>query len=69
MESNVIHPTHYNSGQYECLDVMRDVFGEEAVKNFCKLNAFKYLWRSDKKNGTEDIEKAWFYLTVLKGMK
>lgn len=69
MSDNVNHPSHYNSGQYECLDVMRDVFGDEAVKNFCKLNAFKYLWRSDKKNGAEDIEKACFYLTVLKGMK
>lgn len=69
MADNVSHPAHYNTGQYECIDVMKDVFGEEAVKSFCKLNAFKYLWRADKKNGTEDIEKAWFYLTVLKEME
>ena len=69
MTDNVNHPNHYKSGQYECIEVMKDVFGVEAVKDFCKLNAFKYLWRADKKNGLEDIEKAWFYLSVLKDMK
>ena len=58
----VNHPKHYNSGKYECIDVMKDIFGEEAVKNFCLLNAFKYLWRSDHKNGKEDIRKAIWYL-------
>ena len=41
---------------------MIDVFGKEAVKNFCKLNAFKYMWRANKKNGDEDIAKAQWYL-------
>lgn len=69
MEEHVNHPKHYKSTKFECIEVMRDVFGDEAVKNFCKLNAFKYIWRSDKKNGAEDIEKAWFYLTILKEME
>jgi len=59
---NVNHPSHYNQGKYECIDVMVDVFGEEATKNFCFLNAFKYLWRSKDKNGEEDIKKAIWYL-------
>ena len=59
------HPVHYNSGKYECIDVMRDVFGEEAVDNFCLLNAFKYIWRAGRKNGKEDIQKAIWYLTQL----
>lgn len=59
---NVNHPQHYTNGQYECLDVMKDVFGKEAVQNFCVLNAFKYIWRHKRKNGKEDIEKAVFYL-------
>lgn len=61
----VDHPSHYKDDKYECIEVMIDIFGKEAVKNFCKLNAFKYLWRADKKNGTEDIKKADWYLKKL----
>ena len=60
--SSVNHPSHYNQGKYECLDVMIDIFGAEAVQTFCLLNAFKYTWRSKQKNGMEDIQKAQFYL-------
>ena len=65
LAEKVNHPDHYHGQKYECIEVMRDVFGEEAVKNFCQLNAFKYLWRSDKKNGKEDIQKAIWYLNEL----
>lgn len=58
----VNHPSHYNQGKYECIDVMAETFGKEAVLNFCKLNAFKYLWRAEDKNGHEDINKALWYL-------
>lgn len=64
MGDNVNHPSHYN-GKYECIEVMEGVFGKEAVKDFCLLNAFKYIWRCRKKNGTEDVEKAVFYLNKL----
>jgi hypothetical protein len=37
-------------------------YGKEAVSIFCLLNAFKYLWRSEHKNGKEDLEKAIWYL-------
>ena len=61
MDSNVNHPAHYNSTNYECIDVMRDVFGDDAVKTWIKLNLFKYSWRADHKNGDEDIAKiAWY---------
>ena len=59
---NVNNPKHYIDGKYECIDVMLDVFGKEAVFNFSICNAFKYLWRFNKKNGKEDIEKAGYYL-------
>ena len=59
------HPTRYAGGKYECIDVMTDVFGEEAVRNFCKLNAFKYLWREQRKNGVEDLKKCAWYLDKL----
>ena len=58
---NVNHPSHY-TGKYECIDVMQDVFGNEATDNFCLCNAFKYIWRARKKNGLEDVKKAVWYL-------
>lgn len=61
---SVDHPEHYNTGGYECIDVMEECFGTEAVKAFCLCNAFKYLWRCKEKHETpiEDIKKAVWYL-------
>lgn len=56
------HPAHYTQGGIECIDAMISAFGTEAVKTYCKINAFKYVWRADHKNGKEDIEKAIWYL-------
>lgn len=61
----VNHPSHYADGKYECIDVMREVFGEEELKIYCKINAFKYLYRANRKNGDEDVRKANWYLTYL----
>lgn len=61
-KEEINHPDRYAGGKFECIDVMLDVFGADAVKHFCMLNAFKYLWRSEKKNGIEDIKKAVLYL-------
>lgn len=58
---NVNHPSHYTSGDIECIDAMIAAYGKEAVMAFCKCNAFKYQWRFDKKNGIEDIKKAQWY--------
>lgn len=61
--SDVInHPSHYETGKYECIDVMLETQGAEAVKGFCLCNAFKYLYRHNNKNGDEDIKKAIWYL-------
>jgi hypothetical protein len=66
MENNIVsHPSHYCTGKFECIDVMLEVFGVEKVKAFCQLNAFKYLYRSDRKNSIEDIQKAEWYLKKL----
>ena len=58
----VNHPKHYETGKYECIDVMVETQGIEAVKNFCICNAFKYVYRHKNKNGVEDIRKAIWYL-------
>lgn len=59
---NINHPSHYETGQFECIDVMLETQGVEAVKGFCKCNAFKYLYRANRKNGLEDMKKAIWYL-------
>lgn len=56
------HPGHYETGKYECFDVMHEALGDEAVKYFCICNAFKYIYRHRRKNGKEDICKAIWYL-------
>ena len=61
-KEEINHPDRYAGGKFECIDVMLDVFGADAVKHFCILNAFKYIWRLEKKNGIEDIKKAVWYL-------
>ena len=58
----VNHPTHYESGKFECIDVMLETQGKEAVMDFCLCNAFKYLYRHNRKNGIEDIKKAKWYV-------
>ena len=62
MADNVNHPAHYESGQCECIDVMVETQGVEAVQDFCICNAFKYLYRHRRKNGVEDVDKARWYL-------
>lgn len=60
----VNHPPHYESGKYECIDVMEEVYGTEIVKSFCLCNAFKYLYRCMHKHDspTEDTKKSAWYL-------
>lgn len=58
----VNHPSHYKGNKFECIDVMLDTFSKEEVEAFCKLNAFKYLYRANKKNGIEDMKKAEWYI-------
>ena len=59
---NVNHPKHYETGKFECIDVMVETQGEDAVKAYCLCAAFKYLYRHKRKNGLEDIKKARWYL-------
>ena len=61
-KNNVDHPVHYKGDKFECIDVMEEVYGKEAVQHFCILNAFKYIYRQNKKNGSEDVRKAIWYL-------
>lgn len=64
MADNVNHPAHYETGKFECIDVMVEVFGAEKVAAFCECNAFKYLYRCENKHETpqEDWKEARWYI-------
>lgn len=57
MTDNVNHPKHYNShpSGIECITVVEHM-------NFNLGNAVKYPWRTDHKNGLEDLKKARWYI-------
>lgn len=54
---NVNHPKHYNShpSGVECITIARHM-------NFNLGCVLKYIWRTDHKNGLEDLKKARWYL-------
>ena len=68
-KDQVNHPNHYNQGQYECIAVMESIYGIEATMNFCLLCAFKYTWRTNDKDGIQDIDKAIWYLKKYKELQ
>lgn len=58
-----IRPSHYNHGSMECIDAIVGAYGVEEAKVFCKINAFKYLWRLGHKDAEEqEIGKIKWYL-------
>lgn len=56
----VVHPGHYNQGKIEVWDFIVD-----QGLGFLEGNVIKYLCRSGKKNGLEDLKKAEQYLKKL----
>ncbi len=59
-----INSSHYQNGSVEVWEMMVRIWGEEAFKNYCELNAFKYRMRAGTKEGNpveQDIEKAKWY--------
>lgn len=67
----VNHPEHYQ-GAHECIEVMRAMFGDRAVEDFCRLCAFKYRFRAGNKDGEskeKDIAKAEWYEDYLINMQ
>lgn len=64
-----INPNHYKSQcSLECIDTMRVAFGDRYVFIFCCMNAYKYMWRYENKNGEEDLKKADWYLNYAKSL-
>lgn len=56
--NNVEHPSHYNQGKYEPIEVINDW-----RLGFQLGNVIKYIARAEyKNNALEDLKKARFYL-------
>ena len=64
-DDNVNHPMHYTQGSIECIDAMEAALGKEGLRAYCKGACLKYLWRTDFKNGVEDLKKCAWYLQKL----
>lgn len=54
----VNNPEHYVShpSGTQCIEVTEHM-------SFCLGNVIKYVWRADLKGGTQDLEKARWYIT------
>lgn len=70
MKDNVNKPEHYTSGSIECIDaIMEAIKDKNPQEAYCVGNVIKYLWRYERKNGTEDVLKAQWYLNKLISLK
>ena len=66
-KEQVNHPDHYNSYPIEVIDMMIHIWGHDAVKLFCEINAFKYRMRMGlKEYASQDLEKEQWYLNKAK---
>lgn len=66
----IAHPSHYaGDGTVECMDAMRSMlYGSELSPSAiywwgCVL---KYVWRHERKNGAQDLDKAMRCIQYLK---
>lgn len=57
-------PPHYQ-GEIECIAAIKASMTKEQFIGYLKGNIQKYIWRFDKKNGLEDLQKANIYLNWL----
>ena len=66
-EEDVVNkPSHYNTGNIECIDAIEESMSSVAFKGYLKGNCMKYLWRYDYKGKqVEDLQKAGWYLHKL----
>lgn len=58
----VNHPSHYTTGDIECIDAIRSMLGDEFVA-YCRGTIVAYIWRAPhKQSEIEDLHKALTYL-------
>lgn len=61
MPDMVNHPSHYNRGTYECIDIIEDL-----DLGYHLGNAFKYMYRAGHKGDkVTDLKKAVWFINRL----
>ncbi len=66
IDDAVNSPSHYASGEIECIDAIKASMTPDAFTGYLKGNVQKYMWRYEKKvNPAEDLKKAQWYLARL----
>jgi len=63
--SDPISPSHYGTGEVQCITAIKAALGTEGFVAFCQGNVLKYSWRYKHKGGVEDLQKARVYLTWM----
>lgn len=59
-------PPHYNMGEIECIDYIKQVLGLDGFIAYCQGNLIKYQHRYRYKGKpVEDMNKAEFYLKKM----
>jgi len=71
MTDPVEKPFHYNTGEVECIDYIKQVLGQDGFIAYCHGNMIKYQHRYKyKSNPVEDMHKAkWYLEKMLETMK
>lgn len=65
MSDNVNHPSHYNTGEIEVINYIKDKLTYDGFIGYLTGNIIKYISRYQFKNGLEDLQKAEWYLNYL----
>lgn len=65
MTDSVNHPSHYTTGDIECIDAIKASMTMNEYLGYLRGNSIKYLWRYRQKNGVEDLRKAEWYTRRL----
>lgn len=65
-----INPSHYKQYSIEVIEMMRKIWGDEAVAIHCELTAFKYRMRAGMKGEfAVCIEKEEWYINKAKEIR
>ena len=64
IQDMVNSPPHYNKSGIECIEAIK-AMTDEGFQFYLQGNIMKYLWRYRYKNGSQDLEKALFYLQKM----
>ena len=62
---NVNRPSHYASGEVECIEAIKSQMNAEEYQGYLRGNVVKYMWRWREKGGVESLRKARWYLDRL----